>query len=326
MIEQRSFEWAFSAWRFPHSFNRMPGYLKRNALAIMLSAAITPTVSAAGYVFPALLQPATREHHAGKVIWADLVTPDIDAAKQFYSQLFGWTFRDVPSPKTDIAVAYINGHPVAGFVHREIATGEQRQPAWLTYIAVSDVNAAKKVALAHGAKVLSDVRSYPKRGQQAILADPQGAVFAVLASSSGDPADDLADPGEWIWSSLIAKDTDAEATFYQNIFGYEVFDASDDDDDRTDNDHFVLSTDDYARASVNPLSARSASGHAHWTNFVRVTNVTDSAARAVSLGGKVLIPPHIDRNGGQIAIVADPTGAPVGLMEWSETAKEEAAK
>jgi predicted enzyme related to lactoylglutathione lyase len=328
MIEQRASEWVLLERAVPPlSFNRVSGYLKSSALAIMLGAALAAsTASAAGYEFPALSQPATKEHHAGKVIWADLVTPDLDGARKFYGELFGWTFHDVRLPKTDSAVAYINDRPVAGLVHREMTTDQQRQPAWLTYIAVGDVKTAKQVALAHGAKVLSDVRSYPKRGQQAIFADPQGAVFAVLASSSGDPVDDLADPGEWIWSSLIAKDTDAEATFYQQIFGYEVFDASDDDDDQTDNDHFVLSTDDYARASVNPLSAKSTSGHAHWTNFIRVANVTDSAAKAVSLGGKILIPPHVDRSGGQIAIIADPSGAPVGLMEWSETAKEEAAK
>jgi len=37
------------------------------------------------------------------------------------------------------------------------------------------------------------------------------------------------------------------------------------------------------------------------------------------LGGRVLVEPRIDRHGGRIAVVADPSGAPVGLMEWSDT-------
>jgi predicted enzyme related to lactoylglutathione lyase len=39
----------------------------------------------------------------------------------------------------------------------------------------------------------------------------------------------------------------------------------------------------------------------------------------VTLGGRVLVEPHADRHGGKIAIVADPSGAVFGLMEWSDT-------
>jgi len=39
----------------------------------------------------------------------------------------------------------------------------------------------------------------------------------------------------------------------------------------------------------------------------------------VALGGKVLVEPHMDRHGGQVAVIADPSGAPLGLMEWTDT-------
>ena len=47
-------------------------------------------------------------------------------------------------------------------------------------------------------------------------------MFAVLASSSGDPPDRLADPGEWIWSALITTDPDTDAMFYKTLFGYDT--------------------------------------------------------------------------------------------------------
>jgi len=52
--------------------------------------------------------------------------------------------------------------------------------------------------------------------------------------------------------------------------------------------------------------------HPHWLNFVRVTDAGAAAAKAVALGGRVLVKPHLDRHGGKAAIIADPTGAPVG--------------
>ena len=192
--------------------------------------------------------------------------------------------------------------------------GERRQSAWLTFIAVRDLDEAKSAAMSHGAKLVSDARSYPSRGRQAVLSDPEGAVFALLASSSGDPPDYLAGSGEWIWSSLLCRDPGSEAAFYQSVFSYDVFDLASDDG----REHIILSSDDLARASANSLPDDSSARRAHWLNFIRVGSAADASARAVALGGRVLVEPHIDRHGGQVAVIADPLGAPLGLMEWAE--------
>ena len=269
------------------------------------------------YELPPLVEPANAEHHVGKVIWVDLVTPDLAAAKKFYGGLFGWTFRDVHFGKTDTdyTVAMLDGRPVGGFVHRLEPPGEERRPAWLTFISVRDVDAAKRTALEHGAKVVFEPRTYPQRGRQAVLSDPEGAVFAVLASASGDPPDVLASPGEWIWSSLHAQDPDKDAAFYQTLFGYDVFDLTTEDG----LEHMILSSDDYARASVNAFSGDASRRHAHWLNFVRVADAVEATARAVALGGRILVEPRVDRHGGKLAVVADPAGARFGLMEWTDT-------
>ena len=302
--------------------HRARHFLSHGLCALLLYAICVATVMAAPLELPPLVQPANAEHHVGKVIWVDLVTPDLASAKRFYSGLFGWTFRDIHGGETDYAVAFLDGQPVGGLLHRLVPPGEHRQPAWLAFIAVRDVDAAKRTALAHGAKVVVEPRSYPQRGRQAVFADPEGAVFAVLASSSGDPPDFLAAPGEWIWSSLHAANPDTAAAFYQTLFGYDVFDLPSDDG----LEHVILSTDDYARASVNALPSDSSRRHPHWLNFVRVVDAVGVAAKAVALGGRVLVEPHIDRHGGKVAVVADPTGAPFGLMEWSDTDSKKEAK
>jgi predicted enzyme related to lactoylglutathione lyase len=282
--------------------------------AMLLSATCAATVIAAPFELPPLVQPASAEHHVGKVIWVEMVTPDLASAKRFYSGLFGWTFRDIHVGKTPYAVALLDGRPVGGLHQRLEQNIEQKRPAWLAFIAVRDVDAAKRTALEHGAKVVFEPRTFPQRGRQAVFADPEGAVFAVLASGSGDPPEVLSAPGEWIWSSLHAKDPDAGAAFYQALFGYDVFDVPSDDG----LDHVILSSDDYARASVNSFPKDSSRRHSHWLNFVRVVDAVDAAAKAVALGGRVLVEPHIDRHGDKVAVVADPTGAPFGLMEWSD--------
>ncbi len=271
---------------------------------------------------PPLVQPASAESHPGKVIWCDLVTSDLASAKRFYGGLFGWSFLEVPGEEKDFSLAVLNGQPVAGLIQRPAKLGTPQQPSWLSFISVPDVSEAQRIVLAHGGKLLAAPRTYARRGRQAVFADPHGAAFAVLQSTSGDPKDELADPGEWIWSSLATPDPDKDAAFYQVVFGYEAFALPSDDG----LEHVLLANDDFARVVLNELPAGASKLHPHWLNFVRVISASDAVAKVAALGGQVLIPPRPDRHGGMIAVVADPAGAAFGLLEWPDANRKEVTK
>jgi predicted enzyme related to lactoylglutathione lyase len=272
-----------------------------------------------------LVFPPSGEHRVGKFVFAELVTPDLAASKRFYGGLLGWTFRDLKVGDRDYAEASLDGVAVAGLAQRPLRTGQARQPAWLSLMAVADVDAARKTALAQGARVLVEPHDRPGRGRSAVFADPQGAVFGVLASSSGDPPEELAAAGEWIWHSLFTPDRDAAAAFYQNLFDYEVFASPQADTTQGAAMQTILASGGYARASANGLPAEGTHSHPHWLGYVRVADAVQAAARAVALGGRVLVTPRADRHGGQLAVVADPQGAPLGLLEWPETVNTKVA-
>ncbi len=282
-------------------------------LAGILGIAAATPLMAESLQLPPIVDPARQQQHPGKVIFVELMTPDLAGAKQFYGQLFGWTFRDYQGRGISYTEAYLDDRAVAGMIRRDIPAGQRRQPAWLTFISSRDVVATTTTAVQNGARVIFEPHRIPKRGQQAVFADPQGAVFAVITSSSGDPPDELAEPGEWIWSSLMTSDPDRGAAFYQTLFDYEVFELPPGEGPL----HFILAGDNYARASVNPLPVNDPNSRPHWLNYVRVDNAMTMAARVVALGGRVLVEPRPDRHGGMIAVVADPMGAPFGLLEWN---------
>jgi predicted enzyme related to lactoylglutathione lyase len=316
----------------PAPFNRA---FRVGLFSALLGAVWVAPVMAQQLQLPAIVEPASPEHHTGKVVFVELVTPDIAAAKQFYGSLLGWTFRDLPAGGTGAggvkyAEAYLDGRAVAGLVHWDSPAGQHPQSSWLSFIAVRDVDATAKIAAQEGAKTLFAPHSLPDRGREAVFADPQGAVFAVVSSTSGDPPDLLADPGEWIWSSLITRDPDADAAFYQVLFDYEVFDLPQENGEETGVGqrarHLMLATGDYARASVNSMPASRADIHPYWLNYVRVDDAVKTAAKAVALGGQVIVPPRLDRHGGMIAVVTDPLGAPFGLLEWPGTESKEVTK
>ncbi len=280
-------------------------------LAMSVALIALPAIAVAPSL-PPLVAPASNEHHAGKIIYAELVTPDIGAAKRFYGGLFGWTFRDVTYGTTTFSQAMLDGRQVAGLIGKAMPAGTHRQSAWLTFIATSDADGTARLAVSKGARMLFPPRTIPRLGREAVLADPQGAIFAILASSSGDPPDLLPDDGDWIWSSLITHDPEADAAFYKTVFGYELYDLA----ASGEREHLILASGSYARASANPYPADRPNAHPRWLNYVRVDDVSAATAKVAALGGRVLAPPRVDRDGDMVALVADPMGAPFGLLAW----------
>jgi predicted enzyme related to lactoylglutathione lyase len=287
-------------------------------LLLSLAAAAAPLAAhpPAALQLPPLQQEASSERHPGKVVWMELVTPDLRGAQHFYGGLFGWTFQAVPGMHALYRIALNNGTPVAGFVQPRAPRGGRRQPAWLPFIAARDVSALKDGALKRGAKVLSPPRAYPQRGEQALLADPQGAVFGVLASSSGDPPDELVDVGGWIWAALLTTNPKSGVAFYQGLFGYDVQPLPGKDG----SSHLLLSSEGFARASINTLPRRAKKDSPYWLSFVRVQNTAAAVAQVKSLGGSVITEPHPNPDGSLVAVVADPAGTPFGVLEWTQEA------
>ena len=297
-------------------------FLKQALLVAFICTVSAMPAMAAPIVLPPVVEPVSQEQHIGKIIFVELATPDLAASKRFYGELLGWTFKDIQSGETEYSEAFHHGFPVAGLIHKELPADEHRQPAWLSFFSVRDVNAVTSIAVQNGAKVLFEPHDIPNRGEEAVIADPQGAVFAVLHSSSGDPQDVLVEPGEWIWNSLHTTDPDTDAAFYQKLFNYEVFDLS----SGKSLQHLLLASDNTARASANPLPENKPHVHPHWLNYVRVDDADDMAEKVVALGGRVLVEPHKDRHGGKVAVVADPMGAPFGLFEWPDTESKEVSQ
>lgn len=253
----------------------------------------------------------------GKVVYAQLTTPDLANAKAFYGGLLGWTFQDRPVSRGRYAEALVNGHVVAGLVERRIPEGSNPpRPIWLPFISATDVPALAKSSRQWGAKIIFRPTDIPGRGEQAIIADPQGALFAPLRRPHGDPQDtDATVQGDWIWNALLTPAPSASAGFYQKLFGYRVEAAPAPDSAQ----RYILESQSTARATVNPLPARlPANARARWLSFIQVDSVGSAAEKAVQLGGRVLVEPHPDHQNSMIAIIADPAGAAFGIMEWHD--------
>ena len=260
-------------------------------------------------VLPPLTTVTGSPRLPGKFVWADLVTDDVPAARNFYSQLFGWKFYDMGG----YLIAANEDRPLCGMFQKERPADSNAKPRWFGYISVADVGQAQKAVTKAGGKVLAAPQKMPKRGEQAVFADAEGAIFGVVRSSAGDPEDFLPDPGDWIWIKLFSRDVKKATEFYKRLGGYEVI-----ENNATNRmSDFILASDGYARATVRKIPTDDEKIRPSWLPFVRVKSTGEAVAKAKLLGGKVLIEPKAEVFDGKVAVVADPTGAAIGLLEWS---------
>ncbi|MGA6986963.1 MAG: VOC family protein [Terriglobales bacterium] len=118
----------------------------------------------------------------GTLCWADLSTSEAKPAADFYSGLFGWQI--IADPKDPSGYLHIkNGEHFIGGVppasHRQPGV----PPHWMAYFQVDDVDASASKAKQMGANLYLPPKSMEGVGRLSVIADPQGAVFAIFKSA-----------------------------------------------------------------------------------------------------------------------------------------------
>lgn len=291
-------------------------------LAVILFSIVALT--AAGADLPPLNSPPATYCYPGKFIWGDLFTADPAAAQKFYTGLFGWTAatieRTTHSGTRPYIVLSVGDRPIAGIALRPPKMKDEALGRWVGYVSVPDVAQALAAATAGGGHVLSHTKDLPQRGTQAIFTDADGAMLGLMHSSTGDPGEYLPEPGDWTWAELFARDPAAAGRYYHTVIGYDVI-----PDTRTDRpNNFILVSDGYSRASLAVVPDR-PKARPVWLLFVRVASVKDTVAQAVKLGGRVLVPPSNAPMEYWRAVIADPTGGVIGVVQLEDAppAKEQ---
>lgn len=119
----------------------------------------------------------------GTLCWADLNTPDPDRAGKFYGELFGWKFtKDTDDDPPSGYLHIQNGGDFIGGLPPVTARSSQMPAHWLPYFQISNCDATAAKARQLGAKFYLDPMTLEDVGRFAVLADPQGAVFAIFQS------------------------------------------------------------------------------------------------------------------------------------------------
>jgi predicted enzyme related to lactoylglutathione lyase len=251
-----------------------------------------------------------------RFVWHDLNTNDVEGAKQFYGQIFGWTFESSGgSPYVHIKA----GDEMIGGM-RQMDVQEKSPPNWLGYIGVEDVAAAVEKITSVNGKVYMPPVTMENVGTFAVAADPTGGVFAPWKSArAGEDVERIAPPAlfTFSWDELVTTDPASASAFYAKVFGWEpqVMPMG------PGATYTLLQRPGVKNAKGDQASAggamKSPPGvpYSFWLPYIHVDNTDALCERAAGLGAAIMVPPMDIPNVGRFSCWSDPQKASVAVIQ-----------
>lgn len=245
----------------------------------------------------------------GKFVWFEYVGGDAKKAQAFYGELFHWKTQPMPTPDGgSYTMIALGNNTIGGYA--PVVPGELTSPHWRTHLQVSDASATVAKIKSAGGKVIKEPQKMGDMGTMALVADPQGAQFALWQPGKTEGTGDYKGiEGAWVWNELMTDDADKAVAFYKQIAGYAV-------DPMTMGEHgtyHVLKVGDKGTGGVMKKMMPQAPNA--WLPYVQVASVDQTADRAKKLGADIKVPPTDIPEVGRFAVFTDPLGAPIGILQ-----------
>jgi len=114
-------------------------------------------------------------------VWADLSTGDRAGAKKFYEGLFGWKITPGRGKDESTYLHIMAGEKGIAGILPDSHRNPHAPPHWMPYFMVADADSATAKAKELGATVYAAPMNAGEGLRFAVLADPQGAVFALFS-------------------------------------------------------------------------------------------------------------------------------------------------
>ncbi len=238
----------------------------------------------------------------GTPSWVDVESPDPSGSAEFYEALFGWKRRSVGAPdQGSYSMMTLKDQVVAGLGSRNMDAS--RPVAWSVHVTVEDVDATVAKCLELGGSVVLEAADVMQAGRSAVVEDPLGTTISLRQARDRDGVELVNEPGAFTWSELASTDLEASAKFYVDLFGWGLHETTE--------HHRAFTVDGKVVCGGHTAAPGEASG---WLVWFDVEDCDEVAARADSLGGKVIVNPG-DLDFGRGAVIADTMGAAFGIGE-----------
>jgi len=246
----------------------------------------------------------------------DLNARDPDAARVFYSGLFGWTgeFAGRAGDAGPYERFFLDGLLVAGMGRMSDEMRDGGAPsAWVSYVRVDDADAVVEAAEALGAKVQLPATTISEAGRVAFIEDPTGASVAFWEAGLEPGAEAIKAPGTFCWNELATPDLDGAQAFYAELLGWTGY-----VNPHSPAPYRIMENAGRSNGGILEMTEEWGGVPPHWIVYFAVDDADDAAARVRALGGSVHHGPF-DTAAGRLVVCQDNQGATFHLLELGET-------
>ncbi|MXZ92234.1 MAG: VOC family protein [Chloroflexi bacterium] len=264
--------------------------------------------------------PEMTQYAPGTPSWADLLARDGQAAKDFYTALFGWTYDDHPAgPDMVYTMFSHNGMPACASA--EAGPGQENLPPhWSVYVTVDDLEAAVERAQAAGGTVVfgpMDVTPTPDNtvGRMAVIQDREGAFLRLWYPVAHTGAGVMMEPGALCWFELATTDPESAKDFYQQTLGVEI----NLDENMDEFSYWLMTVDDQMVGGMVQIGEDWGPVPPNWGVYFGVNDVEITVAKAQELGGSLVHGPADIADFARFAVLGDAEGAiftVIKLNDW----------
>jgi predicted enzyme related to lactoylglutathione lyase len=250
--------------------------------------------------------PMSNAEIRGRFIWHELLTTDTAAAATFYAKVLPW--RTQPSNMPGYTIFMAGGAQVGGLLALP-EDGAGTPAHWLVYVGTPNVDATVTQAQALGARLCKEATDIPNVGRFAVLADPQGATFAVFTPSGGPPPGQPSQ-GSFSWHELQTTDVPSALRFYTELFGWSKGVGHD------MGAMGIYQLFDHGGTGVGGMcNTQGPSTPPSWLSYVHVAEADRAVTAAKAAGGRLLHGPIEVPGGSWIALFLDPQGGAFAVQE-----------
>jgi len=251
-------------------------------------------------------------HPAGSFCWIELATTDQNAAKNFYSSLFGWAPQDMPMGPNDFYTIFkLHGRDAAaGCTLRPEQRAQGVPPHWMIYIAVDNADAAVTKAQQLGGKILAPAFDVMDAGRMAVVQDPTGAVFCVWQAKQNGGIGIAQVNGTLCWADLSTPDSKRASDFYSGLLGWQVV-----ADPKDPSGYLHIKNREQHIGGIPPAAHRQPGVPPHWMAYFQVDDVDATANKAKEMGAKLCLPPMSMEGVGRMSVIGDPQGAMFAIFK-----------
>lgn len=243
--------------------------------------------------------PTRDGYPEGTPSWVDLATSDVEGAKSFYHDLFGWEYIEEETDSTPYVMATQKGLSAAGIGGM---FDENMPSVWSTYFAVDDATATAQKIKDAGGSMMVDVMDVMDAGRMGFGVDPTGAVFGIWEAKNHFGAAIVNEHGSLNWNELMSDDLDTALSFYRMVFG-----ITHETSQMPNGPYTAISVGDRVVAGAMPKPSPDIPNS--WGAYFAVDDTQAAIESARSNGGSVTYGPMEVPEVGVFAGLVDPYGA-----------------